>query len=455
MRAKALKGWADPIVRMPKSGWMLAVGAVALLVLLSSFPAPASPGHPGGVRADYTLTTPPSVQSSTASGHNATTQVWVQTGATLYFGHATWRNWTFNVAAYSQLYSASMAFIIQPQAGYGAQVLISQGAAVLANRTTGQAISFSVGPTVGTTPVTERVTYVRALNGSVPAVGYYAVMTNVTSTIQFALFTPNLWNYTLYPTLFNESHRLSTSSGMWLNSTTISFPLPSSNLVQVNLSTVLVTINGTTANYQLSSASVIVLSPNLAPGTYRTATVTWTPLPTPVGGPVLVTLLNVPTTNSTYDYSATWTNNNLTAYNGVYVLAAKGFVGTMAGVNVYANSRQLPSSAFSVNGYNVTILPNVQPVYLGEPILFVVTFSAAGLPPVILSIGAPFVTYGGLTFTWGDVLLTGMFLTLIYIILVAVQVGGRRDALSGILAQWKALGLLIGLASVYVVGTFV
>lgn len=433
----------------------IAAGSVLALVLVLLLVSGVPSGHPcpTDLRSDVNpLATGPAVQTSTASIRNATTQTWVQTGATLYAGHATWRNWTFDVAAYSQLYSATLNFIIQPQSAYGAQVLVTQGATTLANRTTGQAISFTLSPTVGPTPVVEKITFVQALNGSVPAAGSYAVRTNVTSSIQFALFLPNAWAFFAATILYNDSQTISTSYGMWLNSTTLTFPFPSTNVVQVNTSTVLVTLNGTAANYQLSTGSLLLLAPNLAPGTFKEATVSWNPLAQPTGGPITVLLTSVPTTNGTYDYGVTWTNNNLTAYDGVYVLKATTFLGTMSKVTVYVDSRVLPGSAYSINGYNVTILPNVQSIYLGQSITFKLTFSAAGLPPISIANGQPVFVYGGVTFTLGDTWLLLLVLVLFYIVIAAAQTGSRGNYLGDILQQWKALGLLIGIAAVYVVG---
>jgi hypothetical protein len=425
---------------------------LALSVLLLMAPPPHS-GSPGAALQPAT-TVAVTTQTSTSQHHSFVTQAYDRRCTTsVYCGSAPWENYTFNVAAYSTLYTTGMAFIVSVNQGLYARVLISQGSTILLNTT---AASFTVTPTVNSTPVTEKIILVTYQNGTIPSVGNYLVYTNVTSTIQFALFSTADWNYN--HTLHRESLStyVNTSYGFWLNATTLSIPFPTS--ATPDYATLIVTENHSGVAFQVSPTALFVLVANEAPTTWVTIQASFIPVASPLP-PNPVILLPAPAcVSNVCTETATWKDTATLAYDGIYILEMMGASPFNTGsVTVTVNGTVYPSSSFVVSGTNITILPGQLTIYETQSLVFTVQFTHTAAQSASTD-SLVFLSYGVVSISLGETLLLAIAVLAAYGLIQVARVSGKNRAayrevvLSS--SMMKLVAVIAILVAIYITGLF-
>jgi hypothetical protein len=386
-------------------------------------------------------------QASTGQSHSFRTQTFVRTSsASVYAGSATPATYTFNVAPYSTIYAASMAFIVSVPQGQYARVTISQGSSTLINTT---ASSFTVYPSVSATVVTENIVLVTYVNGTIPGAGNYPVYTNTSASVQFAYFSSAAWNYSIYNYHENLATDVNTSFGWWLNATTLSIPFPTG--VPANYSTLNVTANGTAVVYQVSPTALYVLLANQAPTVDLVIRSSFSPAPSPAPPNPVIVFPVVPacTSAGVCTEGALFTGQQI-AYNGIFILVlnATGPVNTSS-VQVTVNGIVFASRTFVVVGNNVTILPGHITLYKAQTYSFSVRFTYASPSTPTFGGSLVLISYGGYSLTLGDTLLGGAILFLIYI--VANVIVGTYKSIDD-KRLWAAVAFGAAFAAAYLTG---
>lgn len=444
--------------------WRYVLGATVILAVLLL----AAPPLPAGTTV-HTITptvapvpfntsvpSPSAVQTTTAGKTTITTQVWNQTGATVYAGHSSaWTNVTINPGTITATFSSTLT-VATGISGYIPRLLVTQGATTLANTTSNL---FVVNPVVSVSvPVTLRIVSLTNLTGSAPVSGLYTVSLNLRQSIQFDVVRTGSWTYN--NTTYRMNWYVNSTNSYWLNQTAISVPFLSGAVI--NVSSLSVTVNNTPAVYQLAPNAVYILLTPVAPGASDTVRTSFRPVPSILGKPPNLYFAQFTLHGSTYTGQTFYTNYLTPAYDGVYVLHVNESF-PITNLTISANGYVFPTSAYSVNGNNATLLPGVLTTYLSEQFLVMVTFRQASAHGSFPGASLVLLSYGNTTITLGETLLAAMVVDAVYIVAVASYWGPQfrrqfrtaRTAVRAVASLWEPLFVLVMLLAFYLASTVV
>ncbi len=312
---------------------------------------------------------------------------------------------------------------------------IAQGTTVFVNGTVLPQVL--VSPKVSTTAVSEKVVSLFEGNGGVvPAGGSpYTVFVNTTATAAVQLNLPETWVQNSSTLSLNVS--VTPPLGMSLNQTTVFFPFPTG--VSLNYSSVNVYLGKTLQIAQVAEGGVYLYVSSIAPGSTDFVNVFVHPLPTQAGPAPEMRLTNYTSVaNGYYQAGASTTNTRVvSAYNGIFLFdtsftapwGGTGYIDPNT-LTIWANGRVVSNSSIAISGTTITILPLVLIVNAGVTEVFQIQFKFLSTPPIgQIYRSSGFLSYGGATITWGELLAGLAAVTLISLVAyVADSTRSKRRA---------------------------
>ncbi len=385
--------------------WLLLVVG---LLLASAFMVPS---------ATATSSTPQIQVTGVASQYQTFSGTFWQNGSSTYQTGSTPWSFPVNFTNYTALtYSAfsigvSVANILQPM------VHVQQGTKVLLNNTgTG---TFTVYPT----STANLVTTLPAANqsgGGTPNTGAYPVLEAAQLITEYQTLRTSTW--ALSGTTESQSFTLSSPKGVWLNQTDVflPFPLP----LSVNYSTVSVSVGTNSYSYvQVTSNGVYIADPSLAPSTSIEFKATFTVAPTESGASPVLIISNFTNSGTSPSYAAytVWVNHLYPLWGGIYTIEFNfGYTPDPSSLNITVNGHVINSDQYLVSGNIITILPLVWTTPMNGTASFKFLFNLPSAPVQSHTSIATSVSFFGVTFTIGELLLFLIGVSMVGLVIIWV-----------------------------------